>query len=121
MLAKLREDLMARMDKTVTKYVANCRSCVLGKSSTGKKRGLCQQKPEPTTKMDTWHIDHAGPLVMSNKCTQILVILDTFTKFARFCPIKQKTTGCSIKALLEVFEELGTPKCIIADRKPAFH
>lgn len=121
MLSKLREDLIwPRMGKTVRKYVANCRSCVLGKSSTGKKRGLCQQQSKPTTKLDTWHIDHAGPLVKSNHCTQILVIIDAFTKFVRFCPIKQKTTNCTIKALVTVFEELGTPKRIIADRGTAF-
>ncbi|KAG5898428.1 hypothetical protein JTB14_036511 [Gonioctena quinquepunctata] len=124
MLSKLREDLIwPRMGKTVRTYVANCRSWVLGKSSTGTKRGLCQQKPKTTTKMNTWDIDHAAPLVVkSNKCTQILVVIDAFTKFVRFCPIKQKTELQSVALkLFVVFEELGTPKRIIADRGIAFH
>lgn len=121
MLAKLREDLIwPRMRKSARKYVANCRSCILGKSPTGKKRGLCQQIAKPSRKLDTWHIDHAGPLVRSNKCTQILVIIDAFTKYVRFCPIRQKTTDCTIKALSAVFDELGTPQRIIADRGTAF-
>lgn len=33
--------------------------------TTGKRSGLCQQKPKPTAKLDTWHMDHAGPLVQS--------------------------------------------------------
>lgn len=121
MLSKLREDLIwPHMGKTVRKYVSNCRSCVLGKSSSGKKRGLCQQKSKPSTKLDTWHIDHAGPLVKSNKCTYILVIIDSFTKYVRLCPIKQKTTDASIKALNQVFTELGAPRRLIADRATAF-
>lgn len=92
----------------------------MGKSFTGKRSGLCQQKTKPSNKLDTWHIDHAGPLVKSNKCTQILVVIDAFTKFVRFCPIKQKTTECSIRALHTLFTELGTPKQIIADRGTAF-
>lgn len=121
MLMKLQEDLIwPRMGKTVRKYVSNCRSCVLGKSFTGKRSGLCQQKIKPANKLDTWHIDHAGPLVKSNKCTQILVVIDAFTKFVRFCPIKQKTTDCTIRALHTLFIELGTPKRIVADRGTAF-
>lgn len=102
------------------KYTLNCRACLQGKSHTGKRSGLCQLKPKPIEKMDTWHIDHAGPLVRSNGMTQILVIIDSFTKYVKLCPIKKRTSEDSIAALKDVFNELGTPKKIIADRGLAF-
>lgn len=120
-LAKMREDLFwPKMGQCVKKYIKNCRACVLGKSHTGRRSGLWQQGEKATDILDTWHIDHAGPLVKSNGCTQILVIIDAFSKFCRLQPIPKKTSEHSIQALLPVFEELGRPRRIIADRAAAF-
>lgn len=120
-IAKMREDLFwPKMGLCLKKYIRNCRACVLGKSHTGRRQGLWQQGEKPDDILDTWHIDHAGPLVKSNGCTQILVIIDGFSKFCRLQPIPKKTSEDSIRALLPVFEELGKPKRIIADRAAAF-
>lgn len=120
-IQKMKEDLFwPKMSKCLKKYINNCRACVLGKSHTGPRKGLWQHGKKPNDILDTWHIDHAGPLVRSNGCTQILVIVDSFSKFCRLQPIPKKTTECSIQALLPVFEELGRPLRIIADRAAAF-
>lgn len=118
---KMREDLFwPKMGQCLKKYIKNCKSCVLGKSHSGRRIGLWQQGNKPDDILHTWHIDHAGPLVKSNGCTQILVIIDAFSKFCRLQPIPKKTAEDSIRALLPVFQEFGTPKRIIADRAAAF-
>lgn len=120
-IQKIREDLYwPKMGKCLKKYINHCRACTLGKSHTGPRRGFCQQGEKPDDILETWHIDHAGPLVKSNGCTQILVIIDAFSKLCRLQPIPKKTSECSIQALLPVFEELGRPRRIVADRAAAF-
>jgi transposase InsO family protein len=68
----------------------------------------------PKDILDTWHVDHAGPLVKSHGCTQILVIVDAFSKYCRMKPED------SMRALFSVFKKLGKPRPIIADRGTAF-
>lgn len=121
MIEAMKKDLYWKgMYASARKYVANCIACTMGKNHTGKRVGLCQQKEKPKTKLDTWHIDHAGPLIKSGGNTQILVIIDAYTKYVKLCPIKQRTTEYTLKALQKVFDALGKPKRIIADRALAF-
>ncbi|KXZ75691.1 Retrovirus-related Pol polyprotein from transposon 17.6-like Protein [Tribolium castaneum] len=115
-----RRFILAKDGTVSKKYIKNCRSCVLGKSHTGPRSGLWQHGEQPSDILETWHIDHAGPMIKSNGCTQILVIIDAFSKYCRLQPIRKKTSEDSICALLAVFEELGRPKRIIADRGTAF-
>lgn len=78
------------------------------------------RRAKPNDILDTWHIDHASPLVKSNGCSQILVIVDGFSKLCRLQPIPKKTFECSIRTLLPVFNEFGKPRRIVADRAAAF-
>jgi hypothetical protein len=120
-ISKMREDLFwPKMGKCLKKYIRNCRACVLGKSHTGRRSGLWQKGERPKDILDTWHVDHAGPLLKSHGCTQILVIVDAFSKYCSLKPIKSKTSEDSIKALFSVFKQLGKPRRIIADRGTAF-
>lgn len=120
-ISKIREDLYwPRMGQCLKKYIRNCRACVLGKSHTGRRAGKWQHGEKSDDILHMWHIDHAGPLVKSNGATQILVVIDAFSKLCRLMPIPKKTSEDSICALISIFEELGTPKRIIADRAAAF-
>lgn len=120
-IAKMKEDLFwPRMAKCLKKYVRNCRACVLGKSHTGRRTGFWQEGEKPTNVSDTWHIDHAGPLVKSHGYTQILVTIDAFSKYCTLTPLRRKTSEDTIKALHSVFELLGKPRRIIADRAASF-
>mgnify|MGYP006264118487 CR=1 FL=1 len=86
-IEKMRDNLFwPKMGQCLKKYIKNCRSCVLGKSHTGPRTGLWQHGEQPSDILETWHIDHAGPLVKSNGCTQILVIIDAFSKYCRLQP-----------------------------------
>lgn len=120
-IAKMREELFwPKMGQCVKKYIRNCRSCILGKSHTGRRAGLFQKGEKPKDILDTWHIDHAGPMVKSNGCTQILVIVDAFSKYCYLRPIKKKSTEDTITALHEIFMQEDKPRRIIADRAAAF-
>ncbi|XP_066258005.1 uncharacterized protein [Euwallacea similis] len=67
---------------------------------------------------ETWHIDHAGPLVKSDQCTHIiLVIVDAYSKYNIFCLIRNKKLEYTILALGKVFQKFGKPKMIIVDRE----
>lgn len=70
--------------------------------------------------LETWRTDHAGPLVKSQGCTQILVVVDACSKYCQLLAIPRKTSEDSIQALFSIFETLGKPKRIIADRAAAF-
>ena len=69
----------------------------------------------------TLHLDHIGPFKRSvHKNTQILTILDGFTKFCILEPARGTKTFYVIKALLIVFAVFGVPTRIISDRGTAF-
>jgi transposase InsO family protein len=108
------------MGQSLKKYIKNCRQCVLGKSHTGRRAGLWQRGERPSSALDVWHIDHAGPLVKSHGCTQLLVVIDAFSKYCSLRPIRKKNTEDTIRALALVFEQMGKPRRIIADRTAAF-
>jgi hypothetical protein len=108
------------MGQSLKKYIKNCRQCVLGKSHTGRRPGLWQRGERPSSALDVWHIDHAGPLVKSHGCTQLLVVIDAFSKYCSLRPIRKKNTEDTIRALSLVFEQMGKPRRIIADRTAAF-
>jgi transposase InsO family protein len=120
-IAKMREELFwPRMGQSLKKYIRNCRQCVLGKSHTGRRAGLWQRGERPSSALDVWHIDHAGPLVKSHGCTQLLVVIDGFSKYCSLRPTRKKSTEDTIRALSLVFEQMGKPRRIIADRAAAF-
>jgi hypothetical protein len=104
-IATMREELFwPRMGQSLKKYIRNCRQCVLGKSHTGRLAGLRQRGERPSSALDVWHIDHAGPLVKSHGCTQLLVVIDAFSKYCSLRPIRKKSTEDTIRALSLVFE-----------------
>lgn len=101
MIEKLKETMFwPRMHKGVRKYVDNCRACVIGKSHTGKRHGFYQLGEKSSKPLDIWHVDHAGPLVKSRGCSQILVIINEFSKFYRLVPVSKKTAHDAIVAIV---------------------
>lgn len=81
-LQKMKEELhWTGMGQALKKYIRNCRSCVLHKSHTGKRSGTWQRDYVIKEKLDTWHVNHAGSMVRSKGHTQILVIIDAYTKY----------------------------------------
>lgn len=67
----------------VEDYAKPCGSCQSYKSSNLKPAGLMQAMPVPMTKADTVSLDFVGPMPMSTrKNDYILVMVDKYTKRA---------------------------------------
>lgn len=71
--------------------------------------------------MDTLHIDHLGPFVMSvRKNAYLVVIVDAFTKFVFLKAVANTKTQPVLRYLEEIIELFGVPRRIICDRGTAF-
>ena len=71
--------------------------------------------------MDTYHLDHLGPLPSTKKSyNQVLAVLDAFTKFVWLYPTKSKSFAEVIGKLLRQSAVFGNPRPIITDRGTAF-
>lgn len=69
----------------------------------------------------TLHIDHFGPLQeATKKRTQLLVIIDAYTKFVWLFPCVSTTTESVVTHLTNLFNQFGNPIKIISDRGTAF-
>lgn len=69
----------------------------------------------------TLHLDHVGPFKCSvRKNTQILTLVDGFTKFCLLEAVRSTKTKYVIKTLMTVFAIFGVPTRIITDRGSAF-
>lgn len=64
----------------VEKVVMNCLSCTLAERKSGKSDGFLSPIDKGRLPLDTYHIDHVGPIKITNKKYQhLLVQLDAFT------------------------------------------
>jgi hypothetical protein len=67
-------------------------------------------------------MDFIEALPVSQSYTCILVIVDTFTKYANFLPLKHPFTALSVARLFhdQVYKHHGLPKSIVSDRDKIF-
>lgn len=121
-LEKLREHYWFKgMKRFVSKYVTACLQCLYYKSTSGRKPGMLHPIEKVALPFHTIHIDHVGPFVKSKRGnTQILTIVDGFTKFCILEPVKDVKTKWVIRALTQLFSLFGVPSRIISDRGTSF-
>ena len=83
------------MRRFVSKYVKACFNCLYYKSTSGKKPGFLDPIEKVSIPFHTLHLDHVGPFIRTrNRNTQILTIIDGFTKFCILEPVHStKTKG----------------------------
>ncbi|UYV80216.1 hypothetical protein LAZ67_18002058 [Cordylochernes scorpioides] len=86
---------------------------------TWKARG--NVAPKGDTPLDTYHIDHLGPLASTrNDYNYLLVITDGFTKFSWIYPTKTTRTSEVILKLECQQQIFGNARQIITDQGTAF-
>lgn len=121
-LEKIKEHYYFKgMRRFVTKYVKACLNCLYYKASSGKKPGYLHPIEKIAIPFHTLHLDHIGPFKCSRrKNTQILTLVDGFTKFCILEAVRNTKTKYVIRALLTVFAIFGVPTRIITDRGTAF-
>jgi hypothetical protein len=87
------------MKQEVFGYVHQCTVCQQAKSEHTKLPGKLQPLPIPP---EAWHsvgLDFIEGLPVSGRFDTILVVVDKFTKFGHFIPLKHPFTAASVAQL----------------------
>lgn len=110
-----------RMRERIDKVVKNCISCILAERKHGKQEGLLHNSSKGDIPLDTFHIDHLGPIPSTRKnYAYMLVVVDSFTKFVWLYPTQSMITAEVISRLEKQSVVFGNPRRIITDRGTAF-
>ena len=119
-LQKCRERLNDPMitDRTITQFIHQCPCCqVMSRLKILIRTHLftcASYNP-----FESLHIDHIGPLPVDDKGnTQILVMIDAFSRWVELFPTK--TTGAS-ECIFQHFGRFGRPDVIHTDQGPPYH
>lgn len=70
--------------------------------------------------LDTFHIDHLGPLPSTKKSYVHIFVVDAFSKFAWLYATKSTSAAEAIGRLKKQSSVFGNPRRIISDRGSAF-
>lgn len=111
-----------KMKADIRKYIRGCTVCQAIKPELKRPAGLMSSR---TTVMGPWQLlsaDLIGPLPRSTSGHQyILTVVDYFTKFALFFPLRTATTSSVLRVLEDqVFLLFGAPKWFVCDNGPQF-
>jgi len=109
------------MSKYIRKFVENCITCKMSKSSSGKIQASLHPIPKVSTPWHTIHIDISGKLSgKSDQKEYIIVQVDAFTKFVLLThTLKIDAENC-INAVTAAISLFGVPNRIIADQGRCF-
>jgi Reverse transcriptase (RNA-dependent DNA polymerase)/RNase H-like domain found in reverse transcriptase/Integrase zinc binding domain/gag-polyprotein putative aspartyl protease/Zinc knuckle len=111
-----------RLSADVREYVETCVVCQRGKSSTQRPGGTLRPIPPARVRFGEITMDFVEPGIVCRRtgCDFILVIVDRFTKTARFIATKKTVTGQEVAQLVckEWVRQFGVPERIITDRDP---
>lgn len=108
------------MQDTISKYVANCRSCAQVKGGpTGKNTKLKlfpSRYPNHMVAVDTVELPHS-----QGGYKHMVTMIDRFSRYAVAVPVKNKTSPTVIKAILNNWiYKFGVPEHILSDNGPEF-
>lgn len=110
------------LKKDVDNFVKQCSICQQAKHEQVKSPGLLQPLPIPQGAWQDWSMDFVEGLPMSEGCNAILVIVDRFTKYSHFIPLKHPFAAAGIARLVldNVIKLHGVPKSIVSDQDRIF-
>ncbi|GBG85010.1 hypothetical protein CBR_g39474 [Chara braunii] len=108
----------------VKDYVAECPTCQEVNSANHLPYGLLQPLPIPEGRWQSISMDFIGPLrpPAPRGHDAILVVVDRFTKCARFVPCRYAISAREVADIVfdRVVRDHGLPLSIISDRDPRF-
>ena len=103
------------MDETINEYVKTCDACQQNKSRRHAKYGLLEPLVVPYAPRKSISVDFIVALPESEGKTQIMVVVDHFTKMAHFVASNMEATATDVanKFVSEIWKAHGLPDEII--------
>lgn len=110
------------MNSHMMKYV---QSCLLWQQC---KRQMCPHRaslhclPPPQEVGQHWHIDHAGPLPVSDNGNKyILMFVESLSGYPKMIPVRDQSAKITADCLFQyIFARNGPPKSLVSDRGATF-
>jgi len=112
-----------KMNERIIDFVRSCPECQKNKAARHQPYGLSSPLELPYAPWQSVAMDFITELPVSEKCDQLWVIIDRFTKMAHFIPLLQdgKTAADLAKIFArEVWRFHGLPTDIVSDRDSRF-
>jgi hypothetical protein len=111
-----------RMKQDVEQYVVACTVCKQAKSEHTKTPGTLQPLPITDQAWTIISMDFIEGLPKSHNYDTILVVIDNFSKYGHFVPMKHPYTALTIAKLFmdNVYKLHGLPQVIISDKDKVF-
>ncbi len=103
----------------VTQYVKNCLTCQRFKTSPGLQQPY-QELPSVEKPLDRIGIDLTDMIAGSGGYRYVLTIVDHFSRFVKFYPLKNKLSEGIVEALQQYITDFGTPHSIVLDNGGEF-
>jgi transposase InsO family protein len=106
----------------VKDFIRQCDVCQHAKHSHSPPAGLLQPLPIPSGPWREITMDFIDGLPMSEGYNTILVVVDRFTKFAHFLPLRHPYTAQTVaRVFIDSIVKLhGMPRAIVSDRDKIF-
>ena len=106
------------MEDWIKAYIRSCDSCQRNKSPRHARFGLLQPLELPYSPWLSTSVDFITALPESEGFTQIIVVVDRFSKMAHFVALQENATAkdCAQAFLKEIWKLHGLPEDIVSDR-----
>lgn len=110
-----------KMRPKVQKFIQNCITCILAEKKQGKSKEFFNPIEKGTTPLDTFHVDHLGPMPSTKKSYHnLFIVTDAFTKYTWIYPTKSTTAEEAIERLRKQAAVFGNLRRILSDHGAAF-
>lgn len=94
-----REFVWKGMNSCISKFVKSCIGCQKSKPSQKQTIGFMSSRV-PLTSNEVFYVDFIGPLTRTDKGnSSIFTVMDGFSKFEFFLPVKKQTSAFAIERL----------------------
>ena len=111
-----------RLKSAVQEFVHSCLTCQQAKPDRSRLPGLLQPLPVPDRAWQVISMDFIEGLPVSGGFNCILVVVDTFSKYAHFIALKHPFTAATVAKLFlsQVYKLHGLPNAIVSYRDRIF-
>ena len=110
------------MQSAVLKHVQACSICAQAKPDRSAYLGLLEPLPLPRASYEVISLDFVEGLSLSKAANAILVVVDKFSKFTHFIPLKHPFSAALVARLFmdHIVKAHGMPMAMISNRDRVF-